>query len=94
MASARRATSASSRPAHSTCATENVRVDGSRPASSHAARTVATRPSTSAGAGNDWLNSVAYRAASAGVRFGPLPPTMIGTRDCTGLGSAGECFSW
>ncbi len=42
-----------------------------------------------AGAGNDMLYS-AYRAARAGVRVGPLPPTMIGTRACAGFGSAGE----
>ena len=40
---------------------------------------------------NGVLNSAAKRAASAGVRFGPPPPTMIGTPPaCTGLGSAGE----
>jgi hypothetical protein len=39
------------------------------------------------------LNSLANRAASAGVLFGPPPPTMIGTGDCTGLGSAGDAVT-
>ncbi len=35
------------------------------------------------------LNSCAYVAASRGVRVAPPPPTMTGSGDCTGLGSAG-----
>ena len=41
------------------------------------------------------LNSSAYRAASAGVRRGPWPPTITGGRGrWTGLGSAGESVTW
>ena len=37
------------------------------------------------------LYSLAKRAARAGVREGPVPPTMTGMPPpCTGLGSAGE----
>jgi hypothetical protein len=45
----------------------------------------------SAAEANGTLNSLAYRAASRGVRFLPEPPTMIGMPpSCTGLGSAGD----
>ena len=39
------------------------------------------------------MNSSAYAAARRGVRRFPPPPTMTGSRSCTGLGSAGESTS-
>ena len=69
---------------------------GSRSAASHAARTRSSWVRLVSRSENPTLNSSANRAASAGVRFGPWPPTMIGTAGvpfrpvCTGLGSPGR----
>ena len=51
---------------------------GSRPAFSRAARTRPYCGSTKSSVGKARLNSAANRAASAGVRFAPPPPMMIG----------------
>jgi len=67
MAVARRATSASSAPTHTTSAAENAIVDGSRSIDVQAVRTrshCAMKKSTGT---NGVLNSVANRAASAGA---------------------------
>jgi hypothetical protein len=41
------------------------------------------------------LYSVAYFATSAGIRFLPAPPMMIGGCGCwTGFGRAGEFAIW
>ena len=62
---------------------------------SHADLTRSNAGVTSSIGGNGRLNSLAYRAARRGVRFGPRPPTMRGTPPdlgsrCVGFGSAGE----
>ncbi len=88
---ARRATSAPVAPTHSTSAELKVIVAGSRPTSAQAARTPSKSLAASSAEVNGVLNSAAYRAASAGVRFAPRPPTSTGMPpSCTGLGSAGE----
>ena len=66
---------------------------GSRPICSHARRTPSNVSATTSSERKPMLNSVANRAASAGVRFGPAPPMITGTRLCTGLGSAGASTS-
>lgn len=91
MASARRWISASSRPQQTVNAAENVIVDGSRPASSQAARTRSNWADAASSAWNGVLNSSAKRAASRGVFTWPAPPRMIGGRgDWAGLGRPGE----
>ena len=79
------------RPTHTTVATVNFIVAGSRPIASHAARTW-SQPSRKYDTGaNGMLNSAAKRAASRGVRLVPQPPITIGGPGCcTGFGSAGE----
>ncbi len=68
---------------------------GSRPASSQAARTRANCSAVAPTSPNGRLNSVAYAAARAGVRFLPRPPTITGSGCWTGFGSAGESTtSW
>ena len=62
--------------------TEIASVAGSRPISSHRARTVGRAAATSDGSIPSRLSSSACFAASRQVTFGPLPPTMIGTRGC------------
>ena len=62
---------------------------GSRSIRSHAAETVANLSATVGSSTNPMLYSVAKRAAIAGVRRGPPPPTITGRGDWTGFGSAG-----
>ena len=61
---------------------------GSRPISSHRARTVGRAAATSDGSMPSRFSSSACLAARRHVTLGPLPPTMIGTRGrWTGLGT-------
>ena len=64
--------------------------DGSRPASVQAARTRSNCVAVVSASAKGRLNSVAYRAASAGVRFLPPPPMTMGTESCTGFGRPGD----
>src|SRR4051812_50209730 len=75
---ARRSTSASSRPTAIVCATERTSPPGSRPISRHAASTRANWAATASILTKGTLVSVAKRAARAGVRFAPWPPTITG----------------
>ena len=95
MADARRSNAASSSPQQATTAADSVRVAGSRPTASHAARTVSYCAVTLATGENGRLYSAAYLAASLGVRFAPHPPITIGEPPlyescCIGFGSPGE----
>ena len=72
-------------------ATERTSSAGSRPIARHASSTRANCAATVSSTAKGTLNSLANRAASAGVRFAPRPPTITGGCGCcTGLGSAGE----
>ena len=82
-----RASSASVRPTHSTCAVDLG--SGPRPAAAHASSPLANCAAAASSSTNGRLNSSANLAASAGVRLRPVPPTRTGMR-CAGLGSAGE----
>ena len=94
MALARRATSSSSRPQHTTSATERMSVDGSRPSWAQASLVRSNMDRLTSTVPNGTLSSAANRAASAGVRRGPCPPTMIGGwGTCRGLGKAGLSFN-
>jgi hypothetical protein len=93
MAAARRENSASSLPTQVTRALEYVRSVGLRPASSAAWRTRSNCSALSSGEPKGMLNSSAYRPASRGVSFFPMPPTITGTRAWAGLGSAGDSSS-
>jgi len=55
---------------------------GSRPISSQRERITGSASATSCGESPSRLISSACFAASRQVTFGPLPPTMIGTRGC------------
>ncbi len=71
-----------------------MRSSGSRPASSQAARTRPNWVSVVAVSTNGRLNSSAYVAASAGVRFLPTPPMSTGGLGCTGFGRPGLSATW
>src|SRR5271166_5097553 len=91
MAAARRLISESSRPAHTTNAAEYVMESAGRPTASTASRTRSNCVLMVSNEANGTLNSSANVAASAGVRFAPVPPMMIGGWGrCTGFGRAGE----
>ena len=78
MAVALRRSSLSSLPQQTTCATEYVG-SSARPMSAHAWRTRSIAGPVVARVSNT-LNSSANRAASDGVRRGPVPPTISGMR--------------
>jgi hypothetical protein len=82
------------RPHATVCAadsTSGARLSVSRPSSAQACATRSYISRVSSTDANGTLNSSAYRAASCGVRRGPLPPMMTGgPGTCTGLGSPGE----
>ena len=62
--------------------TDRASEAGSRSISSHRERMTGRASTTSSGVIPSRLSSSAWRAASRQVTFGPLPPTMIGTRGC------------
>ena len=90
---ARRRTSASSRPQHSTRALEYTSDPGSRPASAQASHPAELLRREADRLERD-VELVGEPGRQGGVRRRPLPPTSTGGRgDCTGLGSAGESVS-
>ena len=93
MADARRATSASFFPTHTTRALEYTRSSGARPAATAASLTRPNCFSLSSIDAKGMLNSSAYLAASRGVRTAPWPPIRTGTFAWAGFGSAGESVS-